>query len=71
MRQDGTKARTVTVKIRFEDFKTVTRARTLGDWTDSVETLRRTAFECLSRVELKTKRVRLVGFRVSGLKRED
>lgn len=71
MRDEGCTARTVTVKIRFEDFKTVTRARTLEGWTDSVEALRRAAFECLSRVELKGRRVRLVGFRVSGLNRQD
>ena len=71
VKDEGSKARTVTVKIRFADFKTVTRARTLEGWTDSVEVLRRAAFECLSRVELKGRRVRLVGFRASGLKRED
>lgn len=68
MRQEGYAARTVTVKIRFEDFKTLTRAVSLEAPTGSLELLRKAAFECLGRVEIK-KRVRLVGVRVSGLSR--
>ncbi|MDA8171244.1 MAG: DNA polymerase IV [Nitrospiraceae bacterium] len=67
MRQEGYAARTVTVKIRFEDFETLSRARTLKQETDDLEVFRRTAFECLGRIEL-AKRVRLVGVRASGLK---
>jgi DNA polymerase-4 len=68
LKEDGYRARTVTVKIRFEDFNTLTRAKTLPKETDSLETLRRAAFECLGRIEMK-KRVRLVGARLSGLKK--
>ena len=67
MREGGYEARTVTVKIRFEDFNTLTRARTLPAETDGLDVLRKAAFECLSRIELD-KRVRLVGVRVTGLK---
>ncbi|MDA8168284.1 MAG: DNA polymerase IV [Nitrospiraceae bacterium] len=68
MREDGYSGRTVAVKIRFEDFQTVTRAKTLPVETCSLEVLRRAAFECLGRIEL-IKRVRLVGARVSSLKK--
>ena len=67
MRESGYEAKTVTVKIRFEDFDTLTRARTLPAETDELDILRKAAFECLGRIELK-KRVRLVGVRVTGLK---
>ncbi len=67
MRREGYTARTITVKIRFEDFRTLTRARTLRQETDDVDVVRKTAFECLGRIELD-KRVRLVGVRASGLK---
>ena len=70
MREEGYTARTVTVKIRFEDFHTMTRAKTLREETADLEILRRTVFECLGRIELK-KRVRLVGVRASGLKTEN
>jgi len=41
MRDIGTKARTVTIKIRFSDFETFTRAMTIADYTDSEEEIRR------------------------------
>jgi DNA polymerase IV len=68
MKDSGVKARTVTVKIRFSDFETVTRATTIQHASDKDEALRKTAFACLKRVELK-KRVRLIGMRASHLER--
>ena len=68
LKKSGYRGKNVTVKIRFSDFETVTRAKTLPETTDSLESIRRAAFECLGRVELK-KRVRLVGVRVGKLER--
>lgn len=68
LRQRGYKGKTVTVKIRFNDFRTHTRAMTMDKLSDEVETIRRAAFNCLSRFELK-KRVRLIGVRVSTLEK--
>ena len=59
------RARTVTIKIRFGDFQTLTRALTLSGFTDSEEEIRRAAFACLKRIDL-AKRVRLVGVRASN-----
>jgi DNA polymerase-4 len=70
MKQEGYKGRSVTVKVRFSDFKTVTRAKTSPNSTDSEDEIRRGAFECLNRLELK-KRVRLIGVRVSQLETKD
>ncbi|MDA8173708.1 MAG: DNA polymerase IV [Nitrospiraceae bacterium] len=70
MRDQGCTGKTVTVKIRFEDFQTVSRAKTLKEATCSLEVLRKAVFECLGRIELK-KRVRLVGVRVSSLVRNE
>lgn len=68
MKHSGYKGRTVTVKIRFSDFHTYTRAKTLDVSTPSVIKLRKAAFECLGRFDLK-KKVRLIGVRVGGLER--
>jgi len=68
MKDSSFKARAVTVKIRFSDFETLTRAHTLSQSTDSEEEIRKTAFACLKRVELK-KRVRLIGVRASHLEK--
>lgn len=68
IRRAGYKGRTVTLKIRFSDFETLTRARTMDAPADSAETIRKAAFECLKRVEFK-KKVRLIGVRISGLEK--
>jgi DNA polymerase IV len=69
MKEEDYRGKTVTVKVRFADFKTYTRAKTLDKFTDSEPEIRRAAFECLNRVELK-KKVRLIGFRISNLEKE-
>ena len=70
MRDSGYKAKTVTIKIRFGDFQTLTRAKTIADYTNSEEEMRRTAFACLKRIELN-KRVRLIGVRASNLEKSN
>ncbi|PKN75041.1 MAG: DNA polymerase IV [Deltaproteobacteria bacterium HGW-Deltaproteobacteria-10] len=68
MRDSGFAAKTVTVKIRFGDFQTLTRAKTMVDYTDSEEEMRKAAFACLKRIKLN-KRVRLIGVRASNLEK--
>jgi DNA polymerase-4 len=58
--------KTIGIKLRFEDFHTVTRDKTLEALTDDAQTVRRAAGECLKRVEL-SKRIRLLGVRVGAL----
>jgi DNA polymerase IV len=58
--------RTIGIKLRFEDFRTVTRDQTLAAPTDDPAAIRRAAGECLKRVDL-TKRIRLLGVRVGAL----
>lgn len=69
LRGHHTLARTVTIKIRFADFTTFTRALTMAGHTDSEEGIRRAAFACLKRIDLDRK-VRLVGVRLSSLAKE-
>ena len=68
MRHHGYKARTITIKIRFQDFKTFTRATTVADYTDSEEEIRKAAFAGLKRIHLNN-RVRLIGVRSSNLQK--
>lgn len=68
MKQTGYKGRVVTVKVRFSDFKTRTRAKTLREPADSLAKIRKTVFDCLKRFEFK-KKVRLIGIRVGQLKK--
>ncbi len=64
MKKEGYRGRSVTLKIRFNNFKTYTGAKTLARFSDSEEEIRRAVFDCLHRIEL-TKKVRLVGVRVN------
>jgi DNA polymerase IV len=66
LRRKGYAARTVGLKLRYEDFRTVTRDRTLGEPTGDAAVIRRAAGECLKRVPLD-RRIRLLGVRASAL----
>ncbi|MDB5801038.1 MAG: polymerase [Rhodocyclales bacterium] len=59
-------SRTIGIKLRYEDFRSVTRDLTLPVATADAATIRRAAGECLRRVPLE-KRLRLLGVRASGL----
>ena len=67
LKERGYKGKNVTVKIRFNDFKTYTRAKTMDEPSDILDVIRKTAFFCLGNFELKNKKVRLVGVRIGGL----
>jgi DNA polymerase-4 len=64
----GYKSKTVTIKVRFSDFETHTRSLTLDAPTASSDAIRRAVFECMKRIEF-TKKVRLIGIRLSGLEK--
>jgi DNA polymerase-4 len=68
LREEGYRARTVGIKLRFADFETHTREKTLPEPTDVEHAIRRAAFECLGRLALD-RRVRLLGVRVGELSR--
>ncbi len=63
----GNKARTVAMRVRFNDFDTRSRQQTLDEPVDSPEALTATALACLDRVDFE-KPVRLIGLRVTGLR---
>lgn len=59
--------RTVTIKVRFSDFTTITRSRTLPDPTDVAKDVHRYAVTLWENLRLDRARIRLVGVRVEGL----
>jgi DNA polymerase IV len=59
-------SRTIGIKLRYEDFRSVTRDLTLPAATADAATIRRAAGECLRRVPLE-KKLRLIGVRASAL----
>jgi DNA polymerase-4 len=67
MRTARVAGRTVTLKVRFADFTTITRSRTLPEATDVTQEIYRTAAELFQALGLQRARLRLVGVRVEGL----
>jgi len=66
LQRQGYLGRTIGIKLRFEDFHTVTRDLTLPSPTADPAVIRRAAGECLRRVPLEQK-LRLLGVRASAL----
>ena len=62
----GYASKTIGIKLRFDDFKSVTRDLTLPAHTMDARSIRRAAGECLKRVDL-TRRLRLLGVRAGAL----
>jgi len=70
LRRSGMAARTVTVKVRYQDFTTITRSVTLGSPVDSPRDLYLAGGNLLGSVDL-TRPVRLLGLGGSGLEPGD
>jgi DNA polymerase-4 len=67
MRAQGVVGRTVVIKVRFADFTTITRSRSLREHTDVARTIYATAGELFTALGLDRARIRLVGVRAEGL----
>jgi len=67
LRATGQVGRTVSVKIRFADFTTITRSKTLPESTDVGRTVYETALGLYHALGLERARLRLVGVRVEGI----
>ncbi|MDE5879831.1 MAG: DNA polymerase IV, partial [Desulfovibrio sp.] len=65
LRRHGLAGRTVTLKIKFADFRQITRSRTLGGRTDATRTIFETARQLLEEEPLPQP-IRLIGLSVSG-----
>ncbi|MBM3365332.1 MAG: DNA polymerase IV [Betaproteobacteria bacterium] len=66
LRRKGYVAKTIGVKLRYGDFRILTRDVSLPLATDDADEIRRAAGECLKRAPLE-QRLRLLGVRVSAL----
>ncbi len=67
LRSAGMVGRTVAIKVRFADFTTITRSRTMREPTDVAQDVYATARALFEALGLDRARLRLVGVRVEGL----
>jgi DNA polymerase-4 len=67
LRAGGQSGRTIVLKVRFADFTTITRSRTLRETTDVARDVYATACALYDALGLDRARIRLVGVRVEGV----
>jgi DNA polymerase-4 len=66
-----TTGRTITLKIKFSDFKQITRSKTLQNYIVDFETLHKEVSEMRKKLKLENVRIRLLGVSISNLESED
>jgi DNA polymerase IV len=69
LRQGGYRARTVSLKVRFADFTTITRSHTLPEATDLARRIHEETVALLDAADLRGRAVRLLGTRGEQLVR--
>ncbi len=62
------KGKVVTLKVRFSDFKTITMRITLKNYTSGIFDIHRSSVAILKNLDLKRKKIRLIGVYLSKLK---
>ncbi len=70
LQRKGYRGKTIGIKLRYDDFKCVTRDQTLDLYTADARTIRHTAGLCLKRVPLG-QRLRLLGVRIASLEKAE
>jgi DNA polymerase-4 len=70
LQRKGYVGKTIGIKLRFDDFRIVTRDQTLGQHTADAQAIRAAAGQCLKRVPLQ-QHIRLLGVRAGSLAKAD
>jgi DNA polymerase-4 len=67
----GALGRTITIKIKFADFKQITRSKTLQHYFNDFDTLHREVSSIRKSLKLEDVRIRLLGVSISNLDTEE
>jgi len=67
----GTTGRTITLKVKFSDFRQITRSKTLRNCIRDFQTLHREVTEIRKSLNLKGTKIRLLGVSISNLESDD
>jgi DNA polymerase-4 len=63
--------RTITVKVKFSDFRQITRSKTLQNYINDFDTLHREVSEIRNSLKLEGSKIRLMGVTISNLDNDD
>jgi DNA polymerase IV len=67
----GTTGRTITIKVKFSDFRQLTRSKTLQNYVRDFDTLHKEVTLMRKSLKLEGSRIRLLGVTISNLETED
>jgi DNA polymerase IV len=67
----GTTGRTITLKVKFSDFRQLTRSKTLQNYIRDFDTLHKEVTALRKGLKLEGQRIRLLGVTISNLETED
>jgi DNA polymerase IV len=68
--RNGTKGRTLTLKVKFADYRQITRSRTMLEYVEGQSQILAIALDLIRGVELESQKVRLLGITLSNLDTE-
>ncbi|MFA6505107.1 MAG: DNA polymerase IV [Treponemataceae bacterium] len=68
--EEGARSRTVHLKLRYDDFETISAQETLGKWISSSDDIRFAAISLLEKKRDENRAVRLIGVGVSNVESE-
>ncbi len=66
LKRYGLAGRTITLKVRYEDFQTITRSQSFSQPANNLEFIYNTSLELLTRTEAGQRKVRLLGVTLSN-----
>ena len=66
MQQNAFRGKTIVLKLKFDNFKQITRSYTLYEPVENLEVMRSVAQDLLRRVDLKGRKVRLLGVSIGN-----
>ena len=67
LKSEGFRFKTITIRIRYEDFETHTKQKSLIDYSDSIDAIRNTAKDLFQEFLKDPRKIRLIGVSVSQL----
>jgi DNA polymerase-4 len=71
MEKSASYGRTLTLKVKFHDFRQITRSKTTPQTIDHFSILHRNAKDLLGQVDLRDRKIRLLGLSVSQLEKNE
>jgi DNA polymerase-4 len=71
LEHSGTTGKTITLKVKFSDFRQITRSKTLQNYIHEFNTLHKEISEIRKSLKLEGSRIRLLGLSISNLETDD